>query len=860
MSDADKRRKGKGADHLDILYRRGLVWLCVLGMMGWVACLERELPPAAPAPSTSTLAAPIIGGTKDISHPAVGALVIGTRSFCTGTLIASRVVLTAAHCIDSARTNGARGGLRFRIDVPDANQPEGYDTKYYDIEVSLLSNHPKWNNQVSQGFDVGIAILKTKVPDTVAKTIPHNITPLNAQWKGKEPLFLGYGLTQSVPNAVSAVSKQGATIPIIQVLNDRIEHRAPGKSVCHGDSGGPALFTINGQLRVIAVNSYVTGQRVPNANPPRSACDASGVSMRTDTYQTYINSILIKYGDGPASCQQDQDCGSCASCGSKNVCEPKSFPTDSTSCQDCKSDSDCNGGICYRFATGYRCLQPCTNDGCCPQDSVCTPLTTGASNWHCVPKDGACGPLSCQGNDDCGPGEACNQGSCEPVLPPRSPKLCASCQSVYDCDSPKHLCYGPSNNKQCYQPCGAGDFCPKDFSCKLLYPGSPKQCVPDNGTCSILCAADAQCPSGYSCQQGVCGRKGGGEEGDSCEVTKCKEGLDCVASISGKRCMRACGIPSGNTGSFCTSENKCNDSSTCYAFSESFRACLNSCRSDADCSGQGGGRCFQGVCFCQQASDCQQGFVCDTTLQYFGACVKAGNNRPCPNDGECRLFEGGPYCVPKGAGVRGLGEDCDSLNRCKEGLVCIGTDSGASCVEECTQTRRCQLGGQCLQYGRSLSICMCSGTNCPQGRVCRTLTQGYGVCEEQGREASRCFADADCPPEHKCEQAACVPLPLQPKEPATEPLAEPPASDAAPEPAPEPPAPDVTEPPAPDAPATTEPAPDRTSIPTPDAGLKPPGGCGCNTQSTEGPIHPLGWWLLLLIPVALRRKRRESAA
>jgi secreted trypsin-like serine protease len=84
---------------------------------------------------------PIIDGTYDFGDPAVVSLTSGNGfSFCTGTLISSRVVLTAGHCVQGAEPAGVRiyfgerpsngGALRPVTDVyshPDyrSEQPGG---------------------------------------------------------------------------------------------------------------------------------------------------------------------------------------------------------------------------------------------------------------------------------------------------------------------------------------------------------------------------------------------------------------------------------------------------------------------------------------------------------------------------------------------------------------------------------------------------------------------------------------------------------------------------------------------------------------------------------------------------------------
>ncbi|MCB9643711.1 MAG: S1 family peptidase [Myxococcales bacterium] len=239
----------------------------------------------------------IIGGQEDLSHPAVGVLTTDTFTpFCTATLIAPRLALTAAHCIDIA--NYYKIDLRFRIDIPSKSSV-GFNQHYIDVEKTSI--HPGWSSQAPLPTnDLALLHFAESIPMIEPVTI--YTETLDDSWKQKQITAIGYGLVQTRPTLEQATKKHSLSLPITEILSDSFRVFVQDKSPCSGDSGGPALFEIGGKVHTIGVASYVTGTQV---TPYQPACDGTTVYMRLDTYKDWLLPFLSQpQGD----CKQDADC------------------------------------------------------------------------------------------------------------------------------------------------------------------------------------------------------------------------------------------------------------------------------------------------------------------------------------------------------------------------------------------------------------------------------------------------------------------------------------------------------------------------------------------------------------------------
>jgi len=176
----------------------------------------------------------IQGGAVDKKDPAVGLVWIKGGGFCSGSLVAPNVVLTAGHCVESKVAGFYTGEGDGASDV--GTLPVGGFVGHRVVEQAAHPSYRSENVCPNPTFDV--ALLKLAKP---IKTIAPLAVATHAPTAGTVCRAVGYGVHDDNSGNVTVEQRRVATETVQSIHPTSIRVDRKSGLVDHGDSGGPLL-------------------------------------------------------------------------------------------------------------------------------------------------------------------------------------------------------------------------------------------------------------------------------------------------------------------------------------------------------------------------------------------------------------------------------------------------------------------------------------------------------------------------------------------------------------------------------------------------------------------------------------------
>lgn len=361
----------------------------------------------------------VVGGVPAVpsDYPSTVAITDASGDpFCSGTLVAPAVVVTAAHCIESGNPSNVRVvyGHAVPAQAPASERRVVLSAVPHPAYAPLASTDAYGMGPLN---DIGVVVLEEAIPNAVVAPILPNEFVDAVLFPNRPMHIVGFGINDTQTQASGELYK--ALTPHIRHIPTELLGGRPGEpDACFGDSGGPAYVVNDSTLWLVGA----TSRAWEHASQP---CGHATVYTLVSYYAKWISSVggeldggVTDGGfsgggwdageindanvlDGNPSCVPlNSEChpvtneGCNTSAGEACRFDPMAGavgcfpgPNEALPGKSCDQTSRfCRPG--YFCGASIRCEKLCCSDSDCPAGISCTPLISLLGDI------GTCGPVS----------------------------------------------------------------------------------------------------------------------------------------------------------------------------------------------------------------------------------------------------------------------------------------------------------------------------------------------------------------------------------------------------------------------------------------------------------------------------------
>lgn len=240
------------------------------------------------------MAGNIVGGTRvnvGDADQKVAVLMIGAKSeslvFCTANAIGRRVLLTAAHCID---TTVAKYSIAL---YPSITCESGFKAQRNLVAVQTVVRNGGYDESLEiqdRQDDIALIFLKDDLPADYPIFKLANPDDL----RDSDMYLYGYGRIGGDQGGTGMLRRATLLNSGIKILaaSKKVEiDQSKGTGICQGDSGGAGFIKVGDDLQILGVNSYVFKRSSED-----DLCGGKGVQTMAYAYKVWIDEEIEKNG------------------------------------------------------------------------------------------------------------------------------------------------------------------------------------------------------------------------------------------------------------------------------------------------------------------------------------------------------------------------------------------------------------------------------------------------------------------------------------------------------------------------------------------------------------------------------------